>query len=77
LLTSLATAEPVRRDELEAFRHDREHRITSAQNWTRRISFSDPIGTRYHGTDNFAGGVNSRQSTILDFKAATVVTTYL
>jgi hypothetical protein len=35
------------------------------------------LGVGHHGTDNFAGGVNSRQSTILDFKAATVVTTYL
>jgi hypothetical protein len=43
----------------------------------RRLSLFVPLGTRQHGTDNFAGGVNSRQSTMRDLNAAAVATTYL
>jgi hypothetical protein len=43
----------------------------------RRPSFSDRQGTRYHGTDNFGAGVNSRQPMMRDFSAGAVVTTYL
>lgn len=42
----------------------------------RRISFSNRQNSLSR-TDNFGAGVNSRQSTIRDFSAAAVVTTYL
>jgi hypothetical protein len=38
---------------------------------------SDRHGIRYHGTDNYGAGVNSLGSTMRDFRAAAVVTTYL
>jgi hypothetical protein len=35
----LATAEPVRTDEMDALGHGSEHRITPAQNWTGESGF--------------------------------------